>query len=207
VKAAAPGQVIFIGWDWWSGNTIVMSHDSGGVKDIFRTIYMHLRNGPQHDSDASWNVTVPKLNEPGLSNYKAYLEATGCPQNGPRNPDPNFWGTEAEKIDMSLLGKVLAAGAPLAWAGCTGPGGCGCTAGPRNSANTHLHIFFAHRDPSDNEWYFIDPYGIYGPPSCYPANLTDAIVTPCARYPIAWNVPTTQPAYLHRTVCGASFEL
>ncbi len=186
VKAAAPGQVIFIGWDWWSGNTIVMSHDSGGVKDVFRTIYMHLRNGPQQDSDASWNVTVPKLNEPGLSNYKAYLGATGCPQNGPRNPDPNFWGTEAEKIDMSLLGKVLPVGAPLAWAGCTGPGGCGCTGGPRNTANTHLHIFFAHRDPSDNEWYFIDPYGIYGPPSCYPANLTDPITTPCARYPIAW---------------------
>ncbi len=145
VKAAAPGEVIFIGWDWWSGNTIVMSHDSGSVKDAFRTIYMHLRNGPQHDSDESWNTTVPKLTEPRLSQYKAYLEATGCPHNGPRHPDANFWGTEAQKIDMSLLGKTVAAGTPLAWSGCTGPGGCGCTDDKATwkwggGVNTHLHI-------------------------------------------------------------------
>jgi hypothetical protein len=191
VKAAAAGQVIFIGWDWWSGNTIVISHDSGSVKDAFRTIYMHLRNGPIHDSDASWNQTIPNLNEPGLSQYKHYLQATGCPQTGPRNPNPTYWGTDAQKIDPSLLGKDVAAGAPLAWAGCTGPGGCGCTNSSAGwtwggGVNTHLHIFFAHRDPSDNEWYFIDPYGIYGPPTCYPTNLTDPITSHCARYPNAW---------------------
>ncbi|MGH9666563.1 MAG: M23 family metallopeptidase, partial [Bryobacteraceae bacterium] len=32
VLAAAPGRVIFIGWDNWSGNTIVISHDAGGAK-------------------------------------------------------------------------------------------------------------------------------------------------------------------------------
>jgi hypothetical protein len=51
--------------------------------------------------------------------------------------------------------------------------------------NTHPHIFFARRDPTNNEWYFIDPYGIYASGGCYPA-LNTAINTPCARYPAAW---------------------
>ncbi len=45
---------------------------------------------------------------------------------------------------------------------------CGCSTGPRSSPNTHIHIFFARRDPADNKWYFFDPYGIYWPPDCYP---------------------------------------
>src|SRR5262249_18994393 len=57
VRAAAPGKVIFIGWDSWSGNTVIISHDSGRVVDAFRTIYMHLRNGPTNDANQSWNVT------------------------------------------------------------------------------------------------------------------------------------------------------
>ncbi|HEX3527994.1 MAG TPA: hypothetical protein VH988_13100 [Thermoanaerobaculia bacterium] len=55
VKAAAPGAVIFSGWDDWSGNTVIISHDAGGVKDAFRTIYMHLRNGASHDCTAAWS--------------------------------------------------------------------------------------------------------------------------------------------------------
>src|SRR5437870_21317 len=70
VLAAAPGKVIFIGWDSWSGNTMVLSHDSAGVKDAFRTIYMHLRNGPTNDANNAWNVTVPTLSEPRLTQYK-----------------------------------------------------------------------------------------------------------------------------------------
>lgn len=190
VHAAAPGRVIFIGWDWWSGNTIVISHDSGGVKDAFRTIYMHLRNEPTHDADQAWNVTAPKLQEPGLSQSKNYLTSTGCPKGGPYHPKPEFWGTDADQIDMTLLGKQVAAGAVIAHSGCTGPGGRGCTKDQANwtwggGVNTHLHIFFARRDPSDNEWYFIDPYGIYSSGGCYPA-LDTPVTTPCARYPVAW---------------------
>jgi Peptidase family M23/Polyglycine hydrolase-like, structural repeat len=154
VVAAAAGKVVFIGWDNWSGNTIIVSHKVGGVDDAFRTIYMHLRNGPTHDIDASWNNTVPTLkDDPAksdftLTNFKNYLDATGAKQNPRRrNPDAAYWGTDAQKIDPQLLNKHVAAGAQLAWAGCTGPGGCGCTKGPRSNANTHLHIFFAHRDP------------------------------------------------------------
>ena len=190
VRAAAAGKVIFIGWDWWSGNTIIISHDSGGVVDAFRTIYMHLRNGPSHDADQSWNVTLPHLSDPGLTQFKNYLTTTGCPQGGPYKPDPTFWGTDADKINMNLLGAHVNQGDIIGHAGCTGPGGCGCTSDEPNwtwggHPNTHLHIFFARRDPTDKEWYFVDPYGIYSSGSCYPA-INTPITTPCARYPVAW---------------------
>jgi murein DD-endopeptidase MepM/ murein hydrolase activator NlpD len=194
VVAAAPGKVVFVGWDNWSGNTVIVSHDVGGVTDAFRTIYMHLRNGPQHDIDASWNQTVPTLNDDPanndftLTNYKNYLNATGAKKDpAQRNPDADYWGTQAQAIDAHLVNKHVQAGDHLAWAGCTGPGGCGCTGGARSSPNTHLHIFFAHRDPADNNWYFIDPYGIYSyPDGCYPSGVTDAGSGPCVRYSVAW---------------------
>ncbi len=190
VLAAAPGRVIFIGWDAWSGNTMVMSHDSGGVTDAFRTIYMHLHNGPTNDANNAWNVSVPTLGEPRLSQYKAFLTNTGCPKGGPYHPNATYWGTDADKIDMSLLNKSVAAGAVIAHSGCTGPGGCGCTDNSDKykwggGVNTHLHIFFARKDPSDQQWYFIDPYGIYASGGCYPGFNT-AINTPCARYPVMW---------------------
>src|SRR5262249_9662203 len=153
------------GWDWWSGNTMVVSHDAGGVTDAFRTIYMHLRNGPTSDADNCWNITVPMLGDPMLKQFKTYLKNTGCPQGGPYNPNADYWGTDADKIDMNLLGKHVNQGDVIAQSGCTGPGGCGCVkADDANwvwggGVNTHLHIFFARRDPTDNEWYFIDPYG------------------------------------------------
>jgi hypothetical protein len=190
VLAAAPGRVIHIGWDAWSGNTVVMSHDAGKTQDLYRTIYMHLRDGPAHDCDVSWSQTVPTLAEPRLSHFKTFLESTGCPLKGTRNPDAKYWGTASQAIDKSLLGRSIARGALLGWAGETGPGGCGCTGGTSaykwgGGVNTHLHIFFACRDTTNNEWYFIDPYGIYGPPDCYPANFPDPIGG-CARYPITW---------------------
>jgi hypothetical protein len=191
ILAAAAGKVIFIGWDNWSGNTMVLSHDVGGVTDAFRTIYMHLHDGPAHDCEMSWTKTVPSLSEPRLSQFKTYLAATGCPLTGTRNPQAKYWGTDAHKIDHSLLNKNVGAGAHIAWAGNTSGGGCGCTDDHAdyvwsNGSNTHLHIFFCRRDPTNNAWYFIDPWGIYSVPTCYPANITDPITTPCARYPIAW---------------------
>jgi len=201
VRAAAPGEVVFIGWDRWSGNTIIMKHDVGGVPDSFRTIYMHLRNGPTHDVDASWNQTVPwlgsvpTLSGAALTNYKNYLNATGAAQDpAHRNPDPNFWGSDAQAIDPKLLGRKVKAGDHLAWAGCTGPGGCGCTGGMPGHPNTHLHIFFARRDLADGNWYFIDPYGVYSYPAAgYPPGVTDAAAGPCVRYSVAWK--NGQPQY------------
>jgi len=188
VLASAPGKVIHIGWDNWSGNTIVVSHDVGGVKDAYRTIYMHLRNGPSADGNAAWSQTVPWMMGNAdladeMADYIAHLNATGCPQDAAaRNPDPVHWGTESQRIDTTLLGQNVVRGQALAWAGNTGPGGKRGLGG----ANTHLHIFWCRRDPTDNRWYFFDPYGIYALPDCYPPNVTDPIDTPCARYPIAW---------------------
>jgi len=186
VRASAPGRVIFIGWDsptHWSGNTMIVSHDVGGVQDAYRTIYMHLRNGPANDCDAAWSKTIPTLSGNNLAKYTEHLTATKCTQNvATRNPTAEHWGKESERIDMSLLGNTVARGAPLAWAGNTGPGG---KMGP-GTPNTHLHIFWARRDPTNNRWYFVDPYGIYALPTCYPVGITDALTSACARYPIGW---------------------
>jgi hypothetical protein len=187
VVAAAPGKVAFVGWDNWSGNTVVISHDVGGATDNFRTIYMHLRNGPTHDIDASWNNTVPTLTGSALTNYENYLNATGAKKDpAQRNPDAAYWGTAAQALDPHLNGKTVKAGDHLAWSGCMGPGGCGCTQGPRSSPNTHLHIFCCHKD-ADGNWYFVDPYGIYAYPDAgYPPGITDAPKAPCSRYSVSW---------------------
>jgi hypothetical protein len=186
VRAAAAGRVVFSGWDPWSGNTVVVSHDVGGVADAWRTIYMHLRNGASRDCEAAWSQTLAPAANPAdqeLAAYRVHLLATGCAQAaGDRRLDPRHWGTEAQTIDPHLAGKRVAAGAFLGWAGDTGPGG---KRGPGGS-NTHLHIFLARRDPADQRWYFIDPYGIYGPPECYPRRLTDPVSGACVRYPVAW---------------------
>jgi hypothetical protein len=187
VRAAAAGRVIFTGWDTWSGNTVIVSHDAAGHSDAWRTIYMHLRDGAGHDCDAAWSRTVAE-GKPGdkeIAAYRVHLLATGCAQTAAsRRLDPRHWGTEAQTLDPGLLGKRVEAGAFLAWAGNTGPGG---KRGP-GAPNTHLHVFFARRDPADPEhgWYFVDPYGIYGPPDCYPRQLADPVAGPCVRYPVAW---------------------
>lgn len=190
VVAAAPGKVIYIGWDYWSGNTMIISHNVGTKKDAYRTIYMHLQNGPTNDCSKAWDITVPKIynadDNTAQNNYKNYLNSTGCPLDvSQRSPDIPHWGKNSQKIDMTLLNTNVAAGQTIGWAGSTGPGGCGCTDGTTNT-NTHLHIFFAYRDATDDRWYFFDPYGIYSMPYCYPAGVNEAINGQCARYPVAW---------------------
>jgi murein DD-endopeptidase MepM/ murein hydrolase activator NlpD len=190
VVAAAAGRVIYIGWDYWSGNTMIISHDAGGKKDAYRTIYMHMQNGPLNDCSKAWNVSVPKIynsNDNTIqNNYKHYLNSTGCPENvSQRNPDVAYWGKSSQKIDMSLLNKTVTAGQVIGWSGSTGPGGCGSTDGIVR-VNTHLHVFFAYRDATDDRWYFFDPYGIYNMPYCYPTGVNDPINGQCSRYPVAW---------------------
>ncbi|MEP6495918.1 MAG: hypothetical protein ABJF01_24775 [bacterium] len=189
-RAAAPGKVVFVGWDNWSGNTIVVSHDSNGVADAFRTVYMHLRNGADHDANAAWTKAVPSLQNPDLDKYKNYLGLTGAAQDAKqRHLNADYWGTNAQTIGVSV-GATVTRGQHLAWAGCTGPGGCGYSAPTR--PNTHLHIFFCRRDPTNNTWYFIDPYGIYASPSCYPGPVNAAATGPCVRYSVAWKDGTPQ---------------
>ena len=194
IRAAAPGRVIHVGWDVWSGNTIIISHDVGGQTDNYRTIYMHLRNGADNDCANAWNLTIPWFNtRPDLASdktaYLGLLNTTGCPQTAAnRNPNPNHWGSNSDTIRV-IPGQPVGRGHFLAWAGQTGPGGNR----NQNIVNTHLHIFFAHRDPTDNNWYFFDPYGIYSTPECYPVGVHDPLATDCVRYSVAWQ--GASPAY------------
>ena len=188
VTPAAAGTVIFIGWDWWSGNTIIISHDVGGVKDSYRTIYMHLRNGAETDCDNAWNVTIPTFissdsKDPNFAAYTSYLNASGCTKDkSKRHLNPANWGTN-EKLDTSLLGKVVHPGQVIAHSGQTGPGG---GRDPSGGVNTHVHVFFTRRDPANGTFYFFDPYGEYSTPDCYPSGITDAPSNSCQRYPVVW---------------------
>ena len=166
--AAAPGRVIFVGWDGFSGNTVIVSHDVGGLHDAYRTISMHLRNGAGHDCAASWNESVRQApqSSPMLAVYKGQLERTGCTEKPEaRRPDARFWGTDQDTLAPDLLGRRVDAGAILGKAGDTGPGGFATMENP----NVHLHVFFARRDPSDGAWVLFDPWGVYGEAACYPA--------------------------------------
>jgi murein DD-endopeptidase MepM/ murein hydrolase activator NlpD len=192
VRAAAPGEVIFVGWDVWSGGTVILSHEAGGEADRYRTIYMHLLNGAEADCNRAWTMTVPWMaGIPDLAseqaNFTSYLTDTGCNQNGSGVPQSGWWGTNGDTVPVSV-GDFVQRGEILGKAGSTGPGGCGCATGG-SGPNHHLHIFFARRDPVNDNWYFFDPYGIYGPTECYPTR-NDAegasSATPCARYPVAW---------------------
>lgn len=177
IVASAPGKVIHMGWDDWSGNTVIVSHNAGGKTDVYRTIYMHLRNGAANDCSLSWTNGVPASGK-RKSDYKSHLNNTGCPEKvADRDPKSANWGTDSHKLDMSLLGKTVSAGDVIGWAGSTGPGGMN---------GNHLHIFYVHRDPTDNRWYFFDPYGIYATKECYPSKMDGSINKNCARYPIAW---------------------
>ena len=182
VRAAAAGTVVHVGWDNWSGNTVVVSHTVDGVADAFRTISMHLRAGASNDCDNAWTRTIPMLGGTNLSDYTAHLKATGCTKDkASRDLKSANWGSN-ESIAVAV-GATVSAGDVLAQAGETGPGGSRSASA---KVNTHLHIFFARRDLTDQRWYLIDPYGIYGKPECYPKGMHDAINTPCARYPVLW---------------------
>ena len=81
-------------------------------------------------------------------------------EQNPANRNPSHWGQNSDTIRVTV-GQQVDRGEFLAWAGQTGPGGNR----NQNIVNTRLHIFFAHRDPTDKNWYFFDPYGIYSTPS------------------------------------------
>jgi murein DD-endopeptidase MepM/ murein hydrolase activator NlpD len=183
VKAAAAGVVQFIGWDNWSGNTIIVRHNSAEGTDTYRTIYMHVRNGANNDCSQAWTKTIPTLSGSDLTNYRNILIGTGCTQDPTqRNLNSNHWGTNAQTIPVTV-GQTVTQGQFIAHSGETGPGGA---LGGGGNPNNHLHIFHTRKD-TNNEFYFIDPYGIYGVPNCYPTSTTgpySGTASACARYPI-----------------------
>ena len=108
VRAAAPGRVIHVGWDNWSGGTVVMSHDAGGKKDVYRTIYMHLMNGANRDCDSAWTATVPTLKTADANTYISYLESTGCSEDpADRALSDDHWGINSTTMNASALGTTV----------------------------------------------------------------------------------------------------
>lgn len=201
IGAAAPGQVIYVDYRYHSGNTVIISHDAGGKKDVYRTIYRHLQNGPTNDCNMAWNESVAEYemktgddNVEKLKKYKFYLDFTGCKKAGDLPDKIEYWGTEFKKIAVSP-GQQVDRGDFLGWAGNTGPGGIllAITTDDDDKykvsgTNLHLHIAFAKKDPVDKKWYLIDPFGIYSKNEneCYPAELGDPINTSCSRYQVFW---------------------
>ncbi len=182
IVAAAKGRVIYKGWDRWSGNTLIMSHDVGRNKDAYRTIYMHLMNGPETDCNISWSQKITwgstSDQQSKKAAYETRLKNNGCPEKiEDRNPTEAYWGKDDYKIATNIVGKTFEAGERLGYAGRTGPGG-------QNAI--HLHIFFAQRDATTSEWYLFDPFGTYAYGSCYPDKVDGSPVGSCARYPVAW---------------------
>jgi hypothetical protein len=162
---------------------VIISHDVNGVTDAYRTIYMHLRNGADHDAAAAWNdtMTATWIKASDLADYATHLLDTGNTQvPATRSLDAAHWGTNAETI-LVAVGQQVSRGQHIAWAGNTGPGGKRGSGGP----NTHLHIFWTRRD-TDGQFYFYDPYGVYSTPGNYAAGVTDATTGPCVRYPVGW---------------------
>ena len=154
---------------------------------------MHLRNGASRDCSAAWNNTVPTLSGQNLTDYEAHLNDTGCTLDPAlRKLDATAWGADSDTIDTTLLGKTVSRGAVVANAGDTGPGGKrGAGSG---GANIHVHVFFARKDPSDDKWYFFDPYGIYNQRGCYPNTFADPVHHIHAGYRVAWlNGKPTMP--------------
>jgi hypothetical protein len=143
---------------------------------------MHLRNGATADCDKGRTLTLPSLaNSPAIrDNYQKYLDQTCQP-----TPSAAHWGSDSDIIQVKS-GDTVTRGQIIGKAGSTGPGGCGCKDGGPGP-NTHLHIFFARKEAG--KWYFFDPYGVYGPPNCYPTSSNAGGGAPgdaCGRYPSGW---------------------
>ncbi len=203
VRAAADGRVLFAGWDPWSGNTVVVSHAAGGVDDAYRTIYMHLRDGPDQDCERSWTTGLAAVRdddaeeeEAQRNDYKAHLNTSGCPASGVRLPSALHWGTDAHALSAGV-GRAVTRGEQIGWAGATGPGGQRKPGPP----NTHLHLFVARKSTADNAWYFLDPYGLYGESACYPADVT---ASADGARGVAWR--DGRPQYPVERGCGSGPE-
>lgn len=185
VYGIAAGKVIDVRWANGGGNTITIEHTApDGYK--YRSTYLHLRNGYDHDRANAKNSPEAK--------YKAFA-TNGTTSN-------LCWGTNSQTITVKV-NDMVESGQFLAWAGNTGSGGIGAilkddgtlTDPNTRSFNVHLHFELRVQDTRSGhsgEWVLVDPYGVYNLAAvdCYDLDS----VTPYARlfapfYPSFHNVP------------------
>jgi murein DD-endopeptidase MepM/ murein hydrolase activator NlpD len=196
VYAVAAGTVVSVFWDNWSGNIVIIEHTAPNG-DRYRSTYMHLRDGFDHDLAAAQAIPAgAKFDADGnIRNTWKYNKFANKD-----NPDPLYWGTNAQTIQVEV-GDTVTAGQFIGWSGNTGPGGAGngldANGNPTNAAtaNNHLHLMMTVPDPRPgfaNDWVQVDPYGVYSEVDmgCY--DLMDT--APYARlfapfYPSFHNVP------------------
>ena len=197
VYAVADGKVVSVLWDNLMGNTIVIEHKAPNG-DRYRTVYNHLRNGFDNDRAKALAIPVPvpffDANGKPTRVFK-YYEYVHKP-----NPNPLYWGTNAQTIQV-VVGQQVTAGQFMAYSGNTGDGGAGNglddNGNPTNTAtaNTHLHMMTAVPDPrptNPTDWIQVDPYGIYAKFStgCYDGLTETPFVRLFAPFPSSFhNVP------------------
>lgn len=184
IYAIAAGKVIDLKWSNGGGNYVTIEHTApNGFK--YRSTYLHLRNGFDHD--------IAKAKKSPSAKYKKFANS---------NSSKLCWGTNSQKIKVKV-GQKVKAGQFIAWGGNTGSGGIGIILKDNgklkkatNSYNVHLHFELRIKDTRrghTNKWVKIDPYGVYNKKSgidCYDLDSE----TPYARlfapfYPSFHNVP------------------
>ena len=185
VCSIGDGEVDDVFWsDSW-GNTLDIIHTAPNG-DRYRSWYLHLRNGFQHDLENARAMSVTEdekweKDEDGnikkddddlpipTRKWKYYLFAHK------ETANEKHWGTESQKISVTK-GDPVRAGQYIAWSGNTGYGGAGWgldrNGDPTNpnSANNHLHLFVEmESDEVPPKWIRVDPYGVYNKEStgCY----------------------------------------
>ncbi len=171
VRAVADGVVRHVYWQIAGGNVVVIEHTApNGFR--FLSAYSHLRNGRWHDQDRVREMSCdgnPQIEGLSLEArrasarrrcrlYKTFLE---------KHPNHPAWGDEGDYLRVDV-GQPVRAGQLIGWAGTTGIGSAPRmideNGDPKDFAvNTHLHFSMLAQSPFDeNEFIYIDPYGVYG---------------------------------------------
>ncbi len=196
VRAAGDGRVVTVRWSDWVGNVVIIEHGATNG-DRYRSVYMHLRDGHDHDVANAGAMTVTandkKKDENGdySRKYRYYLFAHKATHSEQQ------WGTNAQTIQVEP-GDIVRAGQLIGYSGNTGYGGAGWgldnDGDPTNpnTANNHLHFQMTAPNPGTSEWVFVDAYGVYekAGSDCYDLlDETDYVRLIAPFYPSFHNVP------------------
>ncbi len=164
VYAVASGVVVTVVWDDLAGNVVVIEHTAPNG-NRYRSLYLHVRNGFDHDLKMAKAMVVQEneeTNPDGTASRKLRYSRFAKLS----NPSQLLWGTNSQTIRVKV-GDNVSAGQHIAWSGNTGFGGAGWglkedgTPNDPNSANNHLHLFMAVPGGNASTWTLLDPYGVY----------------------------------------------